>query len=118
MALDNTELAKSGIDYVEAMERFGNNEDLYLRLAVKVLDDPHFPELQKAMDREDIEGSQREAHSLKGVAGNLSFKDLYRAACKMNEVLNASDMDGAWELMPDTQDAYDRVCDALRKLRD
>ena len=48
MALDNTELAKSGIDYVEAMERFGNNEDLYLRLAVKFLDDPHFSELQKA----------------------------------------------------------------------
>ena len=40
-------LARYGIDYAEAMERFCGNESLFARIAVKYLDDPHVDALAK-----------------------------------------------------------------------
>ena len=70
-------LARYGIDYAEAMERFCGNESLFARIAVKYLDDPHVDALEAAMASGDAAAAEREAHSLKGVAGNLSFVRLY-----------------------------------------
>lgn len=67
-------LARYGIDYAEAMERFCGNESLFARIAVKYLDDPHVDALEAAMASGDAAAAEREAHSLKGVAGNLSFR--------------------------------------------
>ena len=73
-------LARYGIDYAEAMERFCGNESLFARIAVKYLDDPHVDALEAAMASGDAAAAEREAHSLKGVAGNLSFVRLYDLA--------------------------------------
>lgn len=78
MTNDQTaKLARCGIDYAEAMERFGGNESLFVRLASKYASDPHFDALEAAMVSGDAAAAEREAHSLKGVAGNLS-----RATCR------------------------------------
>ena len=79
-------LARYGIDYAEAMERFCGNESLFARIAVKYLDDPHVDALEAAMASGDAAAAEREAHSLKGVAGNLSFVRLYDLARKGKEV--------------------------------
>ena len=42
-----------GIDYVDAMDRFGDNAELYERLALKYLDDGHLVALQAAMEAKD-----------------------------------------------------------------
>ena len=63
-----------GIDYVDAMDRFGDNAELYERLALKYLDDGHLVALQAAMEAKDYSEGYSQAHALKGVAGNLSFK--------------------------------------------
>lgn len=76
-------LAANGVDYDEAIERFGGNKELYKRIAVKFGDDPHFAALNDAIDRNDVEGAYHHAHALKGVAGNLSLGNLYRAASDM-----------------------------------
>lgn len=107
---------ESGINHAEAMERFGGNEALYLRLASKFLNDPHFAGLEGALEQGDLEAAQREAHSLKGVAGNLSFDTLFQAACGMNDALRAGDEATARALMPKAREAYERVCETLRSL--
>lgn len=76
-------LARYGIDYAEAMERFCGNESLFARIAVKYLDDPHVDALEAAMASGDAAAAEREAHSLKGVAGNLSFVRLYDLAARV-----------------------------------
>lgn len=63
----NAKLAQYGIDYAEAMERFGGNEALFVRLASKYANDPHFDRLETAMASGDTAAAEREAHSLKGV---------------------------------------------------
>ena len=90
-------LARYGIDYAEAMERFCGNESLFARIAVKYLDDPH---------------------SLKGVAGNLSFVRLYDLAARVTDALRANDIDSARTLMPGLRESHVAVLEALTNLEE
>lgn len=85
-------LARYGIDYAEAMERFCGNESLFARM--------------------------REAHSLKGVAGNLSFVRLYDLAARVTDALRANDIDSARTLMPDLRESHVAVLEALKNLEE
>ena len=101
-------LARYGIDYAEAMERFCGNESLFARIAVKYLDDPHV----------DAAAAEREAHSLKGVAGNLSFVRLYDLAARVTDALRANDIDSARTLMPGLRESHVAVLEALTNLEE
>ena len=103
-------LARYGIDYAEAMERFCGNESLFARIAVKYLDDPHVDALAAA--------AEREAHSLKGVAGNLSFVRLYDLAAGVTDALRADDSEQARALMPDLRESHVAVLEALTNLEE
>lgn len=109
-------LMESGINYSEAIERFGGNGDLYQRLARKFLGDQHFPTLEKALEEGDIDLAFREAHSLKGVAGNLSFSKLYDEACRMSDALRNHDLATARSLIVSMRATYQAVTDALSKM--
>ena len=77
-----------------AMERFGGNAELYERLALKFLDDTHFAALEQALAGGDVDTAVREAHTLKGVAGNRFVAALYEAASKVNAALREGDLAG------------------------
>ena len=109
-------LARYGIDYAEAMERFCGNESLFARIAVKYLDDPHVDALEAAMASGDA--AEREAHSLKGVAGNLSFVRLYDLAARVTDALRANDIDSARTLMPDLRESHVAVLEVLKNLEE
>ena len=111
-------LARYGIDYAEAMERFCGNESLFARIAVKYLDDPHVDALEAAMASGDAAAAEREAHSLKGVAGNLSFVRLYDLAARVTDALRANDIDSARTLMPDLRESHVAVLEALTNLEE
>lgn len=106
-------LAEYGIDYTGAMERFGDNEALFVRLASKYANDPHFDRLDAALSSGDAPTAAREAHSLKGVAGNLSFVRLYDLAARVTDALRADDLDSARALMPELRESHEAVLEAL-----
>ena len=106
-------LGRAGIDYAEAMDRFGGNEDLFVRLATKYLNDPHLHALEAAMAEGDAAAGEREAHSLKGVAGNLSFTQLYDLATRITDALRSDDLAGAQALMPELKQSHEAVVEAL-----
>lgn len=110
-------LTGKNIDYDEAMERFGGNTALYERLALKFLDDPHFEMLENALASGRIEEAHRAAHSLKGVSGNLSFRDLFRATRAISDSLRDGDPDTAKATMPQARKAYAAVQETLKELR-
>ena len=110
-------LQNCGIDYAEALDRFAGNENLFIRLAAKYLNDPHFSALETAMATEDIAAAEREAHSLKGVAGNLSFTQLYNLAGRITDALRAGDFEAARSLMPELHKAHVCVTEALTNLQ-
>lgn len=86
-----TELKELGADTNEALARFMNNSDLYVRMlgkfpaAVKDANVPaHFAE-------KDYEAAVSTAHTLKGVTGNLSLTPLFKAYTEIVALLRAGD---------------------------
>lgn len=110
-------LRAHGIDYADARDRFDGNMELYERLAVKFLDDRHVESLLCMVEAGDIEAAYREAHSLKGVAGNLSFSVLYRQASALSDALCTGDLGRARTLIPQLLRAHDDVVSALESCR-
>ena len=102
-----------GIDYVDAMDRFGDNAELYERLALKYLDDGHLVALQAAMEAKDYSEGYSQAHALKGVAGNLSFKDLYDCATLVSDALYAGEYDAAEKHLPEVERTHALVIEGL-----
>lgn len=109
-------LTRNGIDYDEAMDRFEHNAALYERLALKFLNDPHFDALELALSSEDAAVAYQEAHSLKGVAGNLSFGDLHKAVGRVTDALRTGDLPAARALMEPARRSYASVIVALKMM--
>ena len=110
-------LREHGIDCADARDRFDGNMELYERLAIKFLDDRHVEALLRRIEAGDSEAAYREAHSLKGVAGNLSFSALYRQASALSDALCAGDLGSARALMPQLLRVYDDVVSILEPCR-
>lgn len=111
-------LAPFGIDYVDAMDRFGDNAELYERLALKYLDDGHLVALQAAMEAKDYSEGYSQAHALKGVAGNLSFKDLFQCAALVSDALYAGEYEAAAGHMPEVERTHALVIQGLEAWKD
>ncbi len=73
-------------DFDQACKRL-MNERMVTRFVLKFPSDPSMQQLREAVAAGDNENAFRAAHTLKGVAGNLAFTALYRAACDLTEQL-------------------------------
>lgn len=76
--------AQIGGSYADTVRRLCS-ESFVLRFVKKYPANPSFDELCEAVDRSDWESAFRAAHTLKGVAQNLGFDGLYRAAFALTE---------------------------------
>lgn len=80
-----------GMDYQTTMERFLNNEAMYLRLLGKLFPNNELQRLGAALETGDKSGAFEAAHTLKGVSGNLGLTPLYEAVCALVEPLRAGE---------------------------
>ncbi len=113
MADVSAELTKYGIDYEDAMDRVGGSAEFYEKLAIKYLDDSHYADLVAAMEVKDFDEGYKAAHALKGVSGNLSFADLFRASAAVSEALYQGEYQAAESLMPEVKAAHEKVVEGL-----
>ena len=87
-------LRKYGANVDEGLQRCVSNEQLYLTLVNRFLDQNTFPDLKAAILDHDLEKAFHIAHSLKGVIGNLSLSPLYDVIYQLTELLrNRTEMD-------------------------
>ena len=103
---------KMGADYEDVLSRL-RSEVLVRKFALKFLDDDSYANLKAAMESG--------AHTLKGVAQNLGFGPLYKAAAEVTESLrpsetNSGDMEKAAKLMPAVDEEYARTIAAIKEL--
>ena len=79
------ELRELGVDVEDPLQRFMGNEGLFNRMIKKL--PPAVKDLQVVQHLEagDYEAALNNAHTLKGVTGNLSIKPLFNA---YNEAVN------------------------------
>ena len=112
MTLKNLYEAVGG-DYKDVVKRL-ISEEFAAQLALGFLDDDGFSSLEKAMKNRNAEDAFRAAHTLKGVALNLGFKNLGESASELTEVLRKRTFDGADEPFEKVRADYAVVISALR----
>ncbi len=78
MSLTN-ELAKLGADIDDALQRFMGNEKLYIRMLGKLPKAVADAEVISHFESGNYDAALTNAHTLKGVMGNLSITPLYKA---------------------------------------
>ena len=111
---------KMGADYEDVLSRL-RSEVLVRKFALKFLDDDSYANLKAAMESGNAPEAFRGAHTLKGVAQNLGFGPLYKAAAEVTESLRPSetssgDMEKAAKLMPAVDEEYARTIAAIKEL--
>ena len=113
MADLNEKLAAYGIDYADALDRLDGNADFYKQLAIKYLDNDQYEALVAALEAGDFDAGYKASHTLKGVAGNLSFAELYKAATAVCNAISEGENDAAEQLLPDVTKAQNEVISGL-----
>jgi hypothetical protein len=111
--MNKEECIKLGIDYDQGVGRFMGNTALYEKYALKFLDDKTFDELRTAMKASDTQQAFYAAHTLKGVAGNLSFNLFLDKVIPLVEALRGGDQAKADELYPIVAAEYERLIAGL-----
>ena len=76
-----------GVDYALTMERFMQQESLYIKILGMLFQDESLAELRTALAKRDLSLAFQAAHTLKGVSGNLGLTPLYDAVCTLVEPL-------------------------------
>lgn len=109
-------LAEAGVDTEDALRRFLGNEALLLKFLARFGQDENFHRLCDAMARGDEKAAFEAAHTLKGVCGNLSLKDLAREVGSLVESLRAGRTAEAAAQLPAVEREYHRAKTALDTL--
>ena len=104
-----------GGDFSDAMVRLGNEERIK-KFALMFPRDDSMQNLRKAISDGDIKASFQAVHTLKGVAGNLSFTALYQAASDLTEQLRPLEEPADPALFEKVDEVYTKTIDALNQL--
>lgn len=101
-------------DYAEVKARLMNDR-LVEKFVLKFPTDPSMQQLRDAIASGDHDVAFRAVHTLKGVAANLSFTELWRAASALTEQLRHSDGTVDETLLENLENAYRLVTDSIQK---
>ncbi|MDR1858557.1 MAG: Hpt domain-containing protein [Treponema sp.] len=81
------------LDYADGVKRVMNNTKLYVKLLVKFKNDTKLEGLEAALADGDMEKAQAAAHTIKGVAANLSLSELFRQCLELETQIKANAID-------------------------
>ncbi|MCI9170177.1 MAG: Hpt domain-containing protein [Lawsonibacter sp.] len=103
-------------DYEEVLGRL-YSEALVKKFVGKFLADQSFQLLESSLNAEDYDEAFRAAHTLKGVAQNLSFTKLYRSSHEITEALRTKDCALATRLLPTVSQDYEQTVTAIQSFQ-
>lgn len=101
-------------DYNEAKNRLMNDR-LIDRFILKFPDDPSMAALNDKVEAGDNVAAFRAVHTLKGVAANLAFTQLFQDASNLTEQLRSLQNDPDPLLYGKLMDTYNLVIETLRE---
>ena len=81
------------IDFTEGVKRVMNNAKLYIKLLTKFRTDTNTEALSAALAAGDLENAQIQAHTIKGIAANLSLIELYKQVLELENQIKAKSVD-------------------------
>lgn len=111
--LNNYKLSKAGISVRDALERFNNDSDTYEELLYSFVDNKNFEALYTAIKNRNIEEAFYNAHSLKGLTGNLGMKNLYNHLEPLVECLRTKSFENTEILLEKVESDYKIIMQVL-----
>lgn len=107
-------LIKIGVDIDSTMERFMNNEALFLKCLDKFLSDDCYERMLAAIDGKDVNAAFDASHELKGVSANMGFEHLYEPVKVIVEVFRAGKTDYDPALLDSIKAAYEEIINTVK----
>lgn len=111
-------LEGKGLDFSLGLDRFDGNEDLLIKFMLRYLECDYLGQLEDALKAQDVDQAYQHAHALKGLAGNLSFTEYYKAVSSLSDRLREGMLDGVDELMLPVLAAHKNAVEALTNLKE
>lgn len=111
-------LQSGGFNVGEAMNRFMNSEQLWIKFLKKFKADMSFRDLVKAIEENDGEKAFAAAHTLKGITGNLAMSRLNALISEQTEHLRgeAGGVEAAAAMMPQITEAYENALKTINEV--
>lgn len=107
--MDEKRLEAAGIDYKIAMERFGDNEEIFEKFLYRFADNTHFTDGKKAYEQKDYDGVLKAIHALKGFSGTLAMEEVYQASSAVVDNIRKEEYDKLPQNMEWLEKEYKRV---------
>lgn len=104
------------INYEEAMARFGGAESIYQRFLKKFLKDSTYHELEEAWKKGEYQEIEKKAHTLKGVAGNLSLEKLFILSDNLVQKIRNKQYEEITEIYEQLQKCYQHITTIINKI--
>lgn len=108
------ELAENGVDIKDGLNRLMNNEAVYERLLKKLPESLNKQEVLPFIDSGDIQTAISNAHTIKGVTGNLSIIPLYKAYTEIVNLLRAGNVAEARTLYVTTMKIQEKIIQIIQ----
>ena len=99
------------LDFEEAVREFGGNRELFNTVIGKFLDkaESQIQLLKEALEKQDSETLRKEAHKIRGGAGNLTAMQLAMAAERLEKLAQSGKLDEAAEQLVQLEKEFDRL---------
>ena len=110
-----TELEALGVNTKEAVERLNNNSAFYVRMLGKFTAELENHPVMPCLESGDNATAVANAHTLKGLTGNLSITPLYTAYTEIVALLRANEPEKAKQLMADTLPIQSEIAACIEK---
>ena len=104
-------LEENGFSIKDAMQRFMNNEQLWIKFLKKFKADTSYADLVQAVEGGEWKKAFEAAHTLKGITGNLALSRFNELISEQTDYLRepVNDFGAAAEMMPRIAEIYDNT---------
>jgi len=90
------------IDFEDGLKRVMNNKPFFIKMLGRFKDDPNLQRMEEALAANDFEKAQIAAHTLKGLAGNLSLTELFKQSREIETQIKAKSVNpGQLDILKD-----------------
>lgn len=107
---------KFGGDFDEVLGRL-RKESLVEKFMLKFLDDKSYELFETSMQQQNYDEALRGVHTLKGIAQNLAFTQLFGSSQAITKALKESDVNAAIEMSPQLSKDYHMIIDVVEEYK-
>lgn len=98
-----------GADVDEGVTRCMGNEQFYLKLVGKLLDDTRLDTLEQQLAQGDLDAAFETAHALKGMCANLAVTPMTVPVTEMTELLRSRTQTDYSDLLAQSKAQFERL---------